>query len=116
MASERRIEKLNILIKEELSKIIDRELEFDNEEIITITRVAVSPDKHYASVFISLLSPGPKNLLEKLQKNIYNIQQGLNKRLRMRPVPKISFKIDMEEIKRERVEKSLAELKKRKEI
>lgn len=116
MATERRLEKLNILVKDELAAILARESEFRNEAMVTITRAEVSPDLLHAAIHVSILDPEPKRALENLQKNVYNIQQMLNKRLRMRPVPKIRFLLDVEEMKREKIEKSLAELKHRGEI
>ncbi len=116
MTKERRIEQISILLKEELSRIIDREIEFPGETLVTITKVEVSPDKHYADILCSILGKQPKEALEILHKNVYNIQKLLNRKMRMRPVPKISFEIDREEIKRERIEKSLADLKKKGEI
>ena len=116
MPSILRIEKLNILLKEELSKILDREIELPEDHLATITRVSVSPDAHYAAVFVSILGPHPKTALGNLSKNVYNVQQTLNRKVRMRPVPKIHFEIDEEEKRRESVEKSLADLKKKGEI
>lgn len=117
MASSLRIEKLNILLKDILAKIIDREIEFPENTIVTITRVTVASSVHYATVFISILGGSVNSeVLEILRKNVYNIQQQLNKKVSMRPVPKIKFAIDEEEIRRETIEKSLAELRKNKEI
>ncbi len=111
MASERRLAKLNNLLREELSKILDREIEFPEGSLITVTRAQTSPDARYAGIFISILGKEEKKILEILSKNVYNIQQILNRRLKMRPVPKINFEIDEEELRREKVEKSLGELK-----
>lgn len=134
MASDRRTQKLGEVLREEIAKILDREIEFAEGAIVTLTRVAVSPDARYATAFISILpvrsqSPkatadsqanrtsngvlggGKKETLEILDKNVYNIQQFLNRRLRMRPVPQIRFALDEQEVQRERIEKSLAELK-----
>lgn len=116
MASERRIQKLNQVLREELAKIIYREIEFPEGLLVTLTRAAVSSDARYATVFISFWGGSVKGVLETLEKNVYNIQQLLNKKLRMRPVPKIQFAIDDAETKRETVEKSLAELRKKEEI
>lgn len=116
MASERRLEKLNILLKEELSKIIARDVDFLEETLVTITRVDISPDVKYAAVFVSVLGRNPKEALEILSKNVYNIQHLLIRRLKMRPVPKIHFGLDKEEFQREKVEKSLSKLKKTEEI
>lgn len=116
MASERRLEKLNNLVKEELSKIIVRDLDFPDDTLITITHVILSPDVKYAAVFVSVLGKSPKEALEILSKNVYNIQHLLTRRLKMRPVPKIHFEVDEEELRREKVEKSLSKLKKKGEI
>lgn len=139
MASSRRLQRLDQVLREEIAKILDRELEFQDGVIVTLTRVAVSPDARYATAFISILpvrSQSPKatadsqanrtsngvlggkerQTLEILGKNVYYIQQLLNRRLRMRPVPKIRFAIDEGEIRREVVEKSLAELRQSRQL
>lgn len=116
MTGERRRERLKELFKEELSKILDRELEFPDEGLVTITRVVISPDKHYAVVLVSILGTEAEKVMEILEKNVYNVQQFLNRRVRMRPVPKISFALDEGEAEREKIERSLAELKRKKEI
>lgn len=116
MPSPRRREKLNNLLREELSKILDREFEFPKNTLTTITRVEISPDGHYADIFFSLLGPDPENMWKTLQVRTGEIQHFLNRRLRIRPVPKIRFAIDKNEFQRERIEKSLAELKKRGDI
>lgn len=116
MATERRIEKLNTVLKEEVASILDRESEARRDAFITITRVSISTDLHYANVYLSILDADPEGIIKSLQKNVYRIQQFLNRRIRMRPVPRINFLIDQEEINRESIEKSLVELKKRGEI
>lgn len=114
--SDRRVERLSDLLREEIAKIIDRELELPDNTMLTVTRVAVSPDKHYAAVMISVLGGEHQKTLEILEKHVYNIQQLLNRRVRMRPVPKIRFVIDENEERREIVEKSLSKLKQKGEI
>lgn len=115
MPSDRRREKLNNLIREELSKILDREFEFPSETMLTLTRVDMSPDGHYATVFFTVFGK-EKETLDILEKNVYTIQQMLNRRMRVRPVPKIRFAVDEQEINRESIEKSLSNLKKKGEI
>lgn len=117
MASGRRIEKLNNLLREELAEIIEREIEFPQNTLVTITKVSISSNLFDATAYLSFLGDAPKKeILEILRKNIYNIQQFLNRRLRMRPVPKIEFQFDKAEESREGVEKSLAELREKGEI
>lgn len=127
MAVERRVEKINNLLQEELARILERESEMRNDSLVTVTRVETSPDLQYASVYVSVF-PHPDKAssqkqvvrttptLEILRKNVYHIQQMLNRRLRMRPIPKISFIPDEGEMRREIVEETLADLKQRGEI
>ena len=116
MASERRIEKLNIFFKDELSKILDRDVEFSPGTLATITRVRTSSDAHYATVYVSILGADPRNALEILKKNVYALQQALNRKVNMRPVPRIRFAVDEEEERRESVEKSISDLKRKGEL
>lgn len=114
MPSPRRVEKLNNLIREELAAFLEREIEFPDGALVTVTRIAVSPDAHYAAAMIAVLpEKAQKPALEILAKKIYDIQQEVNRRLRTRPVPKITFRIDEDEERRQRVEQSLAKLKQR---
>jgi len=99
-----------MLLRDELGKIIDREIEFPEESLVTITHVVTSSDLRYATVFLSVFGTDENRVLELLAKNVYPIQQKLNKQLRMRPIPRIRFDIDEEEVRRESVEKSLGKL------
>lgn len=116
MPSPLRLEKLNNLLREEIAKILAREIEFPAETMVTVTRVLISPDGNYAAVYVSILGSRPKEALENLVKNVYNIQKRLNRSVKMRPVPKIRFEIDKEEFRREKVEKSLSKLKEKGEV
>lgn len=114
MPSPRRIEKMNMLIKEELASFLDREIEFPHGMLVTVTRILTSPDGQYADVFITALGSTDtpeRDALHILQSHVYDIQQALNRRLRTRPIPKIRFCIDQAELRREAVEKTLAETK-----
>jgi ribosome-binding factor A len=111
MPSPRRLEKISNLLKEEIAAILDREIDVPEEILLTVTRVIVSSDSHYGDVFVSILGGGPASMREILGKNIYHIQQKLNRRVRMRPVPKIRFFLDESEMRREGIEKALSALK-----
>ncbi len=104
MASERRIERLNKVVSHLLAEILVREFFFEPGVLITITRVAIVPNMSVADVFFTTL-PTEVNgrVLSFLNKNIFNIQQSLNKKLHIRPVPKIVFRIDKGQEKAEKV-------------
>lgn len=90
-----RILKINKLIKQELGKIILTDVDFPRDIILTITKVDTSADLHYADVFISVL-PDEKSIeiKEMIEENIYFIQGRLNRKLFMKPLPRIRFIID----------------------
>ncbi|MFH1181257.1 MAG: 30S ribosome-binding factor RbfA [bacterium] len=88
----KRVSRVNELIKEEIAKIIFRELDLSPDILVTVTRVETSVDLEDSSVFISVW-PGDKLqiVVDILNKMIYSLQQKLNRKLRMRPIPKIKF-------------------------
>lgn len=109
----KRIRQINQLIKKELSQIILREIEISSEILITLTRVETSPDLEEAKVYISVLPEEKRGrVLQILNKNIYSLQQKLNRRLKTRPIPRISFIEEKETVEAGRIEEILAELKK----
>lgn len=111
--SEERIKKLNELIKRELGGIILKEFDLPADVLVTISRTHVSPNLSQVKVYVSIIpeSRGAA-ILSILNKNIYSIQQFLNKRLRMRIVPKIIFQEEKKEQEADRVDKLLNEIKK----
>lgn len=116
MPTEKRSQRVASLLKEEIAKIIDREVEFPEGMMLTLTHLTISSDHRYANVLISVMGGEPDTALEILNRNIYHIQQMVNRSVNMRPVPKITFLVNEEEMRREQVEKSLAELKRKGEL
>jgi|SRR3989344_5405285 len=105
----RRIEQVNDLIREELGKIIDRDIELPDGAMVTLTRVLTSPDLHYSDIFVSVLPQASEvDVLALFAKAIGAIQRALNRKLRMRPVPRIKFVSDIQQKRAERIEKLLA--------
>lgn len=106
-----RIKRVNELIKREISKLLCRELNFGNT-LVTVLDVSVSSDLRQAKVIISILpSEKEKNVQLILKKNIFDLQQILNKRLKMRPVPKIFFEINRMASQAQRIEEILEKIK-----
>ncbi|MCK4473759.1 30S ribosome-binding factor RbfA [Candidatus Parcubacteria bacterium] len=108
-----RIRKVNELIKRELSQIILREIDFSKGVLVTITRVEASPNLIQAKVYISALPEDQlTNVFHILKQRVYNIQQLLNKRLKMRPMPKIEIMEEKETKQAGRIEEILEKIKK----
>lgn len=102
---------MEVLIREEIAGILEREFTAPEGAMVTVTRVRTSPDLYYATVFISVFGAPVEEaaVVKELTGLTGNIQHRLNRILRMRPVPKIHFEIDQDEKRRERVEKLLNE-------
>ncbi len=92
----RRVEKLNKLIKEEVSDIIQKEIKDPRIGFVTVMRVEVSVDLRQAKVYISVY--GGKKDKEKSMKGLESakgyIQGEIGRRVRLRYTPEISFKLD----------------------
>ncbi len=110
----KRIPRVNQLIKKELSQILLREVEFSKGLLATVTRVETSADLNQTKVFISTL---PENQNEKvlrlLNRRIYDIQQELNRRLKMKFIPRIEFREEKKTREAGEVEELLEEIKNR---
>jgi len=108
-----RIERVEALIQEELGKIILKEIEFPVGVLSTITRVSCSIDLANASVFVAVLPEDKsKRVLEILGKMVYVLQKLLDKRLRMRPIPKIRFVEEKQTVHAAKIEGLIREIKK----
>jgi len=107
-----RIEKVNQLLKQQVSQILLKEVDF-GRSLVTIISVDTSPDLKQAKIKISII-PTKENeqVLRVIQKNIFGVQQELNKKLYMKPVPKIRFEIDKIEEKAQEVERILGKVEK----
>lgn len=108
--SEKRAEKLSATVQRDVNEILLREINFKPGVFITISRVDTSADLRYTHLFLSIFpEKETPYVMQSLQKEIYKIQGLLNKKLRMRPLPKIVFKLDTSEIEAAKIEKLLQE-------
>lgn len=105
-----RTKRVNSLLEQEIGKIILRDFYFP-KTMITLTHVDVSGNLIEAKVYISAY-PDDKldEIMAVLNKNIVRIQHEINRKLRMRPVPKIIFVKDKDIAKAGRVEELLAKI------
>jgi len=107
-----RIRKINRLIQEELGKAINEEIELPAGLLITIVGVETSVDIKHAKVRIGVIPKSKTGTaLRILERNIFTVQQALNKKLVLHFVPKIRFVIDTVQDKLERVEELLQKAK-----
>jgi len=111
--SQQRLLKVNSLIQKEISQYWEKELEFPPNVLVSVTRVETTKPLDKAFVYISIWpadNDQQDKIMNYLQKNVYQTQKYLDKRLSMRRVPKIVFEIDQQAISRREVEDVLDSL------
>ncbi|MEK9150770.1 MAG: ribosome-binding factor A [Patescibacteria group bacterium] len=97
------------LIKEELSKIIVKEIDFFGS-FVTITDVEVGEKLEAAIVYFSVIPSKDFDKVEKiLKKTSRHLQYLLMKKINVKPMPEIVFKPDHGQEKAAGVEKILLE-------
>jgi len=90
-----RIERIESLIKQEISQIILFKLHDPVFGFITVTNVKVSPDLKLAKIYFSVFEKEKRKMvLEKLQEVSGLVRSELGSRIRLRHVPDVKFYID----------------------
>jgi ribosome-binding factor A len=108
-----RVEKVNSLLEHEIGEIIQREVHFGVGILATLTHVKVTANLIEARVYISVFPEDKASqVLAILKKEVGGIQKEINKKLNMRPIPKLIFVLDKKEAEAGRIEELLGQLKK----
>ena len=90
-----RIDKVENLIKEEISLIILYKLNDPTFGLVTITTVKVSPDLKIAKIYISVFEKEKREMvLEKVKSKSGHIRSELASRIKMKFVPELKFFLD----------------------
>ena len=90
-----RIDKVEHLIKEEISLIFLHKLSNLNLGFVTITNVRVSPDLKIAKIYISVFEKEKRQLvLDKIEDRKGFIRSELAHRIRIKFIPELKFFID----------------------
>ncbi len=96
MASGTRVERVAQAIKEEVSRIVHDELRDPRIGFVTLTRVELTVDLHYARVYVSIL--GSEAERQVAWNGIVSaagfVQRLVGQRLRLRFAPEIRFILD----------------------
>jgi len=80
--------------------------------LVTLTRVDTAPNLQQAKIYISVMpEEKAKEVLRLLKKEVYEIQQLLNKRLNMRPVPRIEWVLEEKTKEAQEIEEILDKIK-----
>ncbi|OIO47815.1 MAG: ribosome-binding factor A [Parcubacteria group bacterium CG1_02_37_51] len=106
-----RTDQLNSLLQQTLNEIFIREIEFPRDSLATITRVEVTPDLSWCTVWLSILPISKQgSTLKKVSSQQKKMQHLLNKTLHIRKVPKLKFEIDDTELKSRIIERELEKI------
>lgn len=107
-----RMEKINELVRDLLGDILMRELSLKSGILVTISKVDTSKDLRYTRVFLSVYPENESNYaLQALRNEMFEIQGKLNKKLHIRPLPRVEFVLDRTEVEADEVEKLLGEIR-----
>lgn len=90
-----------------------KEADVPSDVLVTISRVDTTPNLRSTTIWLysTPLERGPA-VMELLEKQLYDLQGSLNKKLSLKPLPHIQLRLDEGAAYAERIEKKLAELKK----
>jgi len=109
----RRTNKVDELLKHEVSKLILKELDFSKDIMITVTKVETSSDLSQAKIKASIIPfIKAEKILNILNSQAPRLQRILNRKLEMKNVPQIKFELDKREEKATRIEQILKKIKK----
>ncbi|HZP26787.1 MAG TPA: 30S ribosome-binding factor RbfA [Dehalococcoidia bacterium] len=93
----RRLERLNTLLREELSELIRRRLKDPRvAEFVSITQVEVSPDLEVARVHVSVMGSqeDKTSTMTALTAASPYLRRELNGRITIRRIPRLQFELD----------------------
>lgn len=108
-----RTDRLNSLLKEVISEVIRKDVRNPHvNELVTVTRVEITKDLHYAKVYVSVIGDAPvkAETLAALQSAAGFIAVNSSKKVTMRYFPELTFKLDDSVDKHMRIAELLGEI------
>lgn len=108
-----RTDRLNSLLKEVISEVIYRDVRNPHvNKLVTVMRVEISKDLHYAKVYISIIGSDQEKeeTIEALQTAAGFIAVQASKKVVMRYFPNLTFVLDNSVDKQMRIDKLLGEI------
>lgn len=113
MAPVQRVDRLNSLLKEVISEVIRNDVRNPHvNELVTVTRVEITKDLHYAKVYVSVIGTPDikKETLAALSSASGFIAVNASKKVTMRYFPELTFKLDDSVEKHMRIDELLKEI------
>ncbi len=108
----KRTQRLNILLREEIADLIMKKIKDPRLGFVTVTDVEISNDLKTAKVFISIMNDDDIDIsIEILNSTKGFIRSELSKRVRLKYIPSLDFKIDKSVKHGSRIDALLKEIK-----
>jgi len=106
-----RLDRVNELIKRELSDLVRREISF-SAKLVTIQQVDITPDLKHAHVYVGVIGTPDeqKEALNELHENRQRLQNEVSKRVVIKYTPQLHFKLDTSGERGDRILQILDEL------
>ncbi|MFI0435288.1 MAG: 30S ribosome-binding factor RbfA [Parachlamydiaceae bacterium] len=108
-----RTDRLNSLLKEVISEVIRKDVRNPHvTELVTVTRVQISKDLHYAKVFISVIGSEQDKIetIQALNSAAGFIAVNSSHKVVMRYFPELKFRLDDSVDKHMRIEELLSKI------
>ncbi|MBP8597667.1 MAG: 30S ribosome-binding factor RbfA [Selenomonas sp.] len=94
--SQLRVEKVQELMKQEISQIVQRELKDPRIGFVTVTSVECTGDLREAKIYVSIMGSEQqvKDSWTGLNRGLGFIRREIGKRIRLRFTPELTFELD----------------------
>jgi ribosome-binding factor A len=104
-----RIQKVGDLIRDELAARLPDEVDEARQALVTVTSVSLTADMRLARVLVSIFpaSADRTAILAALNRARGRLRRDLGKRLRLRVVPELQFKLDDSAEQRDKIDRIL---------
>lgn len=89
----RRLDRVNELLKREISSVLQRDFEFDGS-LVTVNGVEVTNDLKEASVFVGVFGGSESRVVDRLNREHGFIQSRVMKRVVLKNTPVLRFLLD----------------------
>ena len=105
-----RIEQINNLLQQEIAAILQVEIDLKDFGLISVTTVEAAPNLRSAKVYVNAINHNHR-LLPYLKRYRGTVQKQLMKRINMKPVPKVLFRLDKSVARVARIDELIEEEK-----
>ena len=107
-----RITQINNLLQQEIAAILQAEIDLKDFGLISVSTVETAPNLRSAKVYVNAMKHNHR-LLPYLERYRGSVQKQLMKRVNMKPVPKMLFRLDKAVEHAARIEELIEEEKKK---